>query len=227
MVKAYQGEWYKVPVAGDIADKAFKPTGDTAIAELEQEEDEQTSEQRLSDDATTQRHTGKLEQRMDTYFTDTRSIRITASGFAIALSLILLIFFSFFHRYIAVYEQSRAGNAIVWNRTPLLTGDYFEWLPILVITLILSVAGHIVLIKYDRYWLRQVILIVLNVLGIVVVVNLFTIFPFNFGAIPDANVANIVSVVIRIALIVIAIGLGVGSLIMLIKLIVNYVKETS
>ena len=94
-------------------------------------------------------------------------------------------------------------------------------------TLVLSIAGHILLIIYDRYWLRQTILIILNVLAIVTVVNLVSIFPFDFYVIPSITVADVVSVIVRIVLIVMAVGIGIGTLVMFIKLITNFVKATS
>ncbi|MFC1970733.1 hypothetical protein ACFLV0_02185 [Chloroflexota bacterium] len=70
----------------------------------------------------------------------------------------------------------------------------------------------------------QVVQIVLNVIGAVVVANLVSIFPFDFSVIPNATAADMVSVAVTIFLIIIAIALGVGVLVRLIKLITKAAK---
>lgn len=229
MIKAYQGELYKVPIAGDLAERSL-PLPDAVTEEKpERVEERESAEPTIppKPDSTGISQAKKMEYRMDEFFTNTRAGRVTSSSFVIAWSVILLIFFSFFHKYIAYYEIDRVGSVTTWTRFPLLTNDYYAWLPILVTTLVLSIAGHILLIIYDRYWLRQIILIALNVLAIVTVVNLVSIFPFDFYVIPSITVADIVSVVVRIVLIVVAVGIGIGSLVMFIKLIANFIKATS
>jgi len=228
MVKAHQGQWYKIPVAGDIAEKAL-PLPETIAEEKPGgvEEKEPTEPAPLKPDLTRSGQAQKIEHRMDSHFTNTRTARITSSSLSIAWSFILLIFFSFFHGYIAYYAPETMGGITTWTRTPLLTTDYYAWLPILVTILILSIVGHSFLIVYDRYWSRQIILIILNVLGITTVASLLSIFPFNFYVLPNSTVADIVSIGVRIALIAIAVGLGIGSLVMLIKLITSLVRATS
>ena len=108
----------------------------------------------------------------------------------------------------------------------MLTSDYFAWLPILVTALVISAAANILLITYDRYWLREIIQIILTVIGVVVVANLVSIFPFDFSVIPNATAVDIVPVVVTIVLIIIAVGLGVGALVRFIKLIVSVAKQS-
>ena len=103
----------------------------------------------------------------------------------------------------------------------MLTDAYYEWLPVLVTTLLLTIAGHIILLKYDRYWLRETIHIILNILSIVVVVSLLVIFPFNFNAAPAAtNLATTLSILTTIILIALAVVLSIATIVMFIKLIV-------
>jgi len=160
-------------------------------------------------------------RRMEDYFTGTRGGRIASYSGVIAWKLVLLIFFSFFHEYIAWYHSKTVGDTTTWTRLPLLTNDYYAWLPILVTALILSIAGHIILIIYDRYWLREIVKIILNLIGIAVVLTLLSIFPFNFGVIPNPTVANAMPITVTILLIAIAVGLAIASLVTFIKLIVN------
>jgi len=221
MIKAFQGEFYKLPIAGDLAERAL-PLPDAAT-----EEESAKSTTPPKPDSTGISQAKTIESRMNNFFTGTRAGRVTSSSFVIAWSVVLLIFFSFFHKYIAYYEIDRVGGVTTWTRYPFLTSDYYTWLPILVTTLVLSIAGHILLIIYDRYWLRQIVLIILNVLAIVTVVNLVSIFPFDFYVIPSITVADVVSLIVRIVLIVMAVGIGIGSLVTFIKLITNLMKATS
>jgi hypothetical protein len=86
-------------------------------------------------------------------------------------------------------------------------------------------AGHVILIIHDRYWLRQVILAVLNIIGIATVVTLISIFPFDFDVKPASTWANAIPIIVTIALVCVAVGLGIGTLVMLIKFVVNLLKE--
>jgi hypothetical protein len=229
MIKAYQGEFYKVPIAGDLAERSLS-LGDTVTEEKperveEKESAEPTTPPKPASAGISQAKT--IEHRMNNFFASTRAGRVTSSSFVIAWSVILLIFFCFFHKYIAYYEIDRVGGVTTWTRFPFLTSDYYAWLPILVTTLVLSIAGHILLIIYDRYWLRQIVLIILNVLAVVTAVNLVSIFPFDFYVIPSITVADTVSVVVRIVLIVMAVGIGISTLVRFIKLITNFVKATA
>jgi hypothetical protein len=107
----------------------------------------------------------------------------------------------------------------------MLTNDYFTWLPILVTALVISVAANIIMITYDRYWFREIIQIILTVIGVAVVANLVSIFPFDFSVIPNATTVGILPILVTIVLIIIAVGLGVGALVRFIKLIVGIAKQ--
>jgi magnesium-transporting ATPase (P-type) len=157
-------------------------------------------------------------KRTEDYFTKTRAGRIAGYSAAIFFNVVFLIFFSFFHRYIAWYHLEPDGGI---TRLPLLTGAYFTWLPVLVTALAISIAANIVLIIYDRYWLRETIHIILASIGAAVVAELIAIFPFNFSVIPDPTAADIMPVAVTIGLVIIAVGLGIGALVRLIKLLVG------
>ena len=228
MVKAHQGELYKVPVAGQVAE-GILPTG-WRDGEPQTRDEQKASEPESHEEASIPSEhrktpspsiSDKLErfgERAENYFTRTRSGRVAGYSVAIFWNVALLIFFSFFHRYIAWYHVGPDGSV---TRVPILTGDYFTWLPLLVMALVISIAAYILLIIYDRYWLREIIQIALTVIGVVVVGNLISIYPFDFSAIPSATLADIMPVVVTIILIIIAVGLGIGALVRFIKLLVN------
>ena len=125
--------------------------------------------------------------------------------------------------YIASYVIKPDGGV---TRLSLLTGEYFVWLPILATALVISIAANIILITYDRYWLREIIQIILTVIGVAVVANLVSVFPFDFSVLPNTTAIHIAPVVVTIVLIIIAVGLGVGALVRFINLIVSVVKQS-
>lgn len=108
----------------------------------------------------------------------------------------------------------------------MLTSDYFAWLLVLITALVISIAANIIMIIYDRFWFREIIQIILTAIGVIVIANLVSIFPFDFSVIPDATAIDITPVVVTIVLIIIAVGLGVGALVRFIKLIVSVSKRS-
>ena len=145
-----------------------------------------------------------------------RTTRVTASGFAIAWSVALFIFFNFFEHHIALHH-----NGVL---EPLITGEFSQWLLILNTTLILSVIGHTILLIFDRYVLRESILIILTIFVLATVATLLGLFPFDFSVIPNATVAKWVGIGLRIALIVTIVGIGIGTLVRVIRLILKRTK---
>jgi uncharacterized membrane protein len=228
MVKAYQGELYKVPLAGQVAEgllpvswRVGKPETGEEQKTSEATSTEGTEKPPESQGTPSQPISERIEEfgkRTEDYFTRTRAGRIAGYSATIFFNVVFLIFFSFFHRYIAWYHAEPDGGI---TRLPLLTSAYFSWLPILVTALAISIAANIVLIIYDRYWLRETIHITLASIGAAVVAKLIAIFPFNFSVIPDPTAADIMPVVVTIVLIIVAVGLGIGALVRLVRLLVG------
>jgi hypothetical protein len=98
---------------------------------------------------------------------------------------------------------------------------------VLITALLLSIAAYIVLIIYDKYWLRETVQIILNIIGVVVVVNLLQIFPFNFNVIPNNTAVYFAPIIVTIVLILVAVGLGIAALVHFIKLMVNLSRQSS
>ncbi len=233
MVKAYQGELYKIPVAGQVAEgilsvtwRGARPETGEAQKTAESASPDEVPEVPESPAAPSPAISEKMEEfgkRVEDYFARTRAGRVAGYSASMFWNVVLLIFFSFFHQYIAWYHVEPGGSV---TRLSMLTSDYFIWLPILVTALVIAVAANIIMIIYDRYWFREIIQIILTAIGVVVVANLVTIFPFDFSVIPNAITVDIVPVVVTIVLIIIAVGLGVGALVRFIKLIVSVAKQS-
>jgi hypothetical protein len=113
-----------------------------------------------------------------------------------------LIFFVFFHKYIAWYTTAPDGSA---TRLSMLTDDYFTWLPFPITASIVVIVASIVMIISGSYWFRQAAWVVFCLLGIAVTVSLVSIFPFDFSVIPNATAADVVPTVVTVVLILMAV----------------------
>jgi len=227
IVKASSGEWYKLPWAGDVAEKVVSSSG------LADKYSEPTpSEPTVESEAAAPTpppvaDSGKgIGDKIDAHFKG-RSGRITASAFAIAWSIALLIFFNFFNQYVAYYHSETVEGITTWVRYPFFTEDINLWLPILTATLVITIIGHIILIILDRYLLREVIHIVINVFSLWTVLTLLTVFPFDFSVIPSTSAADATYLGVRVFLIFISVVTGIALLVRAIKLIVNVVRGTA
>jgi hypothetical protein len=122
------------------------------------------------------------------------------------LSIILvtaaqLVFFRYFYHYIAWPTRSPDGS-VTW--VPLLTDDYFRWLPLVVIASITVIVVQMVMIFYPRAWFRQAGWILFSLLGITMTLSLLVIFPFDFSVIPNEYAARLAPTVVKLVLIAMA-----------------------
>ena len=209
--KAYSGELYRLPFAGDIAEKMVFPL-------------EVTDEYREPKPITDSDLGETIRTKVEKYIISKRDARITASAFAIACSFVLLIFFNFFNQYVAYYHLETVRGITTWIREPLFTADINLWLPILNTTLIITIVCHIVLIILDRYILREVLQIVIDSFGLATVATLLSVFPFDFSVMSNTAIASSVHFGVTVALIFISLGIGIGILVRSIKLIVNIAR---
>jgi len=215
MHRAYHGRWVKLPVFGDLAQRL--------VAKLDGIKKEDFEYQAKS--ATTEPAPPAAKAGMEIHLKGTRQGRIASSTAAIVWSAIFLVFFNFFSRYLAIYSREVVDGITRWNIYPILTPDLNLVLPILNVTLILSIVGHSIAIARDKYLVRQITLIVLNTLGMITVLTFLRVFPFDFSVVPNAELAAILPTVAVVVLIVITVGLGIGALVRFIKLIINVSKS--
>ncbi len=232
MIKAYNGERYKLPVAGDIAESIVAASGvkgqyyepPTPPAEPSAKPSAEAPAEPPPPSADSGKQIG---DKIEHYFKSTRGGRITASVFAIAWSIVLLIFFNFYNQYIAYYHSGTVNGVTTWTGHSFFTEDINLWLPILTTTLILTIIGHIILIILDRYTLREIVFIILNAFGLATVLTLLSVFPFDFSVIPNTTAADIAYSGVIILLIIISIGISIGMLVRFIKLIIHTAKRST
>ncbi|MCX6013372.1 MAG: hypothetical protein NTV30_08195 [Chloroflexi bacterium] len=224
MLTAYAGEKLKIPWAGNLAERL-------SIESTEQINQEQPHKQDsvpvVPVNATEKNNIQPSRQiRFKDKYYSIRAWRgrIIGSSFAILWSIVLLIFFNFFYRYIAYYDHVTEGGIERWQMTTLVTSNIHDWLPVLTTVLVITIIAHIVLIAFDRYLLRQLIELVLNVLSIVVVATLLSIFPFDFDVLPGADVSRWIQLGVTVTLILAIVGISIDIIVRLVKLIVNTIE---
>ncbi len=220
MVKAYQGELYRLPVAGDVAAGVLEANWFKTQSRTGQEPPPQPGaapHQTAEPGIASSKKGEDIGRRAEAYFQGSHAGRVVAYSFAILFNVAALIFFTFFHRYIAWYHTGANG---VVTRLPLLNGDYFTWLPILITGIITTIGGNIIMIIFDYYWVRSIVQMVIDLVSIVVIANLVAIFPFNFGVIPNSGLSEGLQVGLPIFLIILAVLLGIGILVRFIRFII-------
>ncbi|MFC1982982.1 DUF4870 domain-containing protein, partial [Chloroflexota bacterium] len=101
MIKAHQGELFKVPLAGQVAEGILP----AAWREAERETVEEPKPTKLRSTEPTEatapdlaKKMDKFGKRMEEYFTSSRAGRIAGYSAAIFWNVVLLVFFSFFHQ---------------------------------------------------------------------------------------------------------------------------------
>jgi hypothetical protein len=139
----------------------------------------------------------------------TRSGEIGSHVFIIFVTVAQLIFFSFFHKYIA-WNITEPGGSI--TRLSMLTNDYFAWLPIMITASIIVILTSIAMIIFDNYRFRKIAEISFSIIGIAVAVSLVSISPFNFSVIPNNTAAEVVPICVTVFLILLPVFYGATAL---------------
>jgi uncharacterized membrane protein len=163
----------------------------------------------------------KTRRKIDDWFSHKRQGNITGSAFAIAFSIIVLIFFNFFYQYVAYYTGDSTGSIVNWTREPFFTNDIKLWLPLLNTALAVTIIAHIVMIIFDSDLLKQGLRVIMDGFGLAVVTTLLVIFPFNFDVIPDSTAATGTNLGVHVVLVLIAVGFGISLLVKFIQLLVS------
>ncbi|UCD09971.1 MAG: hypothetical protein JSU79_04845 [Dehalococcoidales bacterium] len=143
--------------------------------------------------------------RLGTKTSGTRKTRIIVSVVAILWSIATLLFFNFFRDYMAYYHDG--------VRDVFVTAEFVKWLWIHNPLLILTLISHSVFLVYERYVLRESILVFLAILGVASTAVLLSLFPFNFTVFPGDSVSRWAELGLRIALIITIVSMSFDFLI--------------
>ncbi len=236
MVKAYNGEKYRVIWAAEIADTIIRSTANheftEPVASSPEPEVQAVVQEEIMTKTKSQPIPGinldrEIGRKIEEYFTKKRGTRIAASAFTIAFNIVLLIFFNYFNDYVAYYSSDTVNGVVTWTRSPFFTDEINLWLPILTTALLVSIVGHVVLIVFDRYILRELIQLVIDAFALASTITLVTVFPFDFNVIPSSSIAGSAELGVFVVLVIVCVGIGIGLLVRCIKLLVNLAKGVS
>ncbi|OGO20778.1 MAG: hypothetical protein A2Z15_01930 [Chloroflexi bacterium RBG_16_50_11] len=235
MSRAYNGERYKLPLAGDIAEMMVgisiniperpQTPPPPPVPEATYAAPPPSPPPPPTPPAAAVDIDEKIGKRVETFFKEKRSGRITIVAFAIAWSMVLLVVFNFFNEYIAYYTYHTATKTWTWES--FFTSDIGVWLPIFNTALAISIIGHIALIFVNNNIIRESIHVITNGFSLASVLTLLVVFPFNFDVIPNSEAAGWTTMGVRLFLIFIAAGFGIALLVRIIKLLVSVVKAAA
>lgn len=247
MSKAYNGEFYKLPLAGDLAEMMVgitfnvppiiitpppphphPPSPPQPKASKKAPSAEPTAPAAPAappPPPTTAKVVAEKPPKKYGYNEYGPGSQVAASSFAIAFSVILLIIFNFLHQYIAYYTYN--ADTKTWSWQSFFTSDINGWLPIVNAALGIAILGNIILMIVRHPIVRDAVHVFTNGFNLAAVVTLLIIFPFNFNVIPNTDAAGWTEFGVRIGLAVIAVGFGIGLLVRAIKLIVNSLRGSA
>ncbi len=132
--------------------------------------------------------------------------RAIGSVAIIVWSIFLFIVFNFYADYIAFYHSSTVDGVTQLLRYPILTAELAIVLPILNLTLALSVLGHVLVLSWNRYLVREVIEVVLHIFGLIVAIAFLLVFPFDFSDLPVVGLRTVLPTVAIVILILAIVG---------------------
>jgi hypothetical protein len=111
-------------------------------------------------------------------------------------------------------------------REPFITAEFGKWLWIHNPMLVLILIGHSISLAFERYVLRESILIFLSLFGVASTAVLLSVFPLDFSILPSADAAKWTELGLRIALIAAIVGFNIWALGGAVRLFRNLAKGT-
>lgn len=112
------------------------------------------------------------------------------------------------------------NNLLAWDVLPFLTEDFARVLPLLNVSLVVTIIANALFVVYDARWFRSSGQIVLLAISMAVTVRLYRVFPFDFT--PYAIDWGMLG---RFALLIAMFGIGVGIIVELGRLIFGSAPE--
>ena len=220
MVRTYHGETVRIPGAADLADRILGPAPGAATGGGTPGQPSRGSD---VVPAAAAQQTGPTPSGTGPQARGGRGGRIAASAVAIAWCVALLVFLNFFNGYIAYYHLETVRGVETWVREPLLTSDFRLWQPVVSVVLVLSIAGHAMLLAIDSYVLREATLTVIDVLALASLSVLLRVFPFDFSVFGNSALTTGLRIGVRVTLALIIFGVAIGIVVRLVKLLVNLI----
>ena len=202
MVKAYRGEFYRLPVAAELAEALLKAINPDSVGDISKEG-----------------MVVVVDPKPVQETPRSRAKDVLGAVGSIVFSLVALIFLNFFHEYIAYYSRIEG----VWTKQALLTSEWHTWLPIFDVAVVLSIVGYVILAMDGRRLVQEVVRVAIDVLAIIAMGSLLYVFPFDFQPLPIS--VSFIEFVVRLCLVVAIAATAVAGIVKLIKLAVIIVRN--
>ncbi len=226
MIRASNEEVFKLPVAGDLAEKLIGPPPADQPAFAAASAQQQPAQTAPPTPTPTPRPAvAPATQAIIRNGQRGHAGRIVGSAFVIAWSIALIVFLNFFHDYVAYYQGVTVAGVTHWVREPVLTANFHLWLPIVNTVLGLTIAAHVVMLAFDKYILRESLHLVLDLFSIASVTALLAIYPFDWS--PFGTLADALDLTAHLMLALTIFGISIGVLVRFIKIIVNVARGTA
>ena len=105
------------------------------------------------------------------------------------------------------------NNLVAWDIAPFITDEFNDLVPYINVSLVASMVVNALCFAFDPRWFRSLTQAILNVITLVVIVQTYRIFPFDFSG-SDFNWTALT----RTGLIVLMVLVGVGIIGELVKM---------
>lgn len=162
-------------------------------------------------------HENVSQNKTDIEYDKKRGRRAFGSVWNIIWSLVFIIFFNFYSKYIAYFQYEKINGSLHWNVFPIITPGFSKLIPLITAGLFVILIGNIILLVVDRYVLSRIVEILSSVFAVVILVNLIIAFPFDFNIIPYNQLSELLPLIIKILA-------GLIALILVILIIANFIK---
>ena len=223
MHQTHRGNFVKVPLLGELALKLLSRLDGISKEDFKLEMKPLKSKPD-PDNVPPEEPAINSERASGYYQRSNKAGRIASSIGSIVWSILLLVLFNFFSQYIACYFGNTINGITTWHIYPLLTQEFKLVLPIINIALILSIAGHSIAIAFDRYIIREIIKIILHLLGIAAILTFLRVFPLDFNVIPHSVMATISPTITFAVLTIVVVVTAIEALVRFVRLIIYVLK---
>jgi uncharacterized membrane protein len=234
MNKAYHGEYYKLPLAGDIAEMMVAnmppvspPPPPPPPWGREKAKAPPTPPPSPKQPKPPVAAAGVVEEKISKKVAKPYKMkvehRMPGAVAGIVWNIILIVVLNFFYEYIAYYTYHTATKTWTWQT--FFTSDIHAWLPILNAALAISIIRYIILIFIDHKIVRDSINVISRGFSLAAILTLLIIFPFNFDVIPNADAAGWTTFGVKAFFIILAVCFAISFVIRAIRLLVDVIQS--
>jgi hypothetical protein len=98
------------------------------------------------------------------------------------------------------------NNLVEWDIAPFITEGFNNLVPYINVSLVASMVVNIAYFAFDPRWFRSLTQAILNVISLVVIVQTYRIFPFDFSG-SDFNWTALTRTVLVVLMVLVGIGI--------------------